>query len=254
MPTLSTFPESINQPTIDLNQQSILVTGASSDVGHHICLGLAQRGATLLLLERKQRLVSGLYDEIIDQGGEEPLIIEFDITKAEDQHFNDLADGIGKSFDRINGLLHLAMSAGPLAPVTLSQTQSWTTAFDQVLLRPMLLTKSLLPLLLNAKDAAVIFSVLEYGREGKAYWGTMGSAFAGLENLIETLTDEHPNIRFHSLDFGQVASALRKKFFPAESKASLRSFQDPVILDHILYLLCASSQLKSGERFRVPNL
>lgn len=248
------IPAQFEKENISLKGRSILISDAATDIGHRLSITLAERGATLLLLARKGKTLNPLYDQIIDQGGSEPMIIEMDLTKANEDHYTALLQSLQESFTALHGLVNLSLSATPLAPIALSSATTWQKCYELNLIRPMLLTRTLLPMLEQSGNGSVVFYTLSAGRQGTAYWGPLGSACAGIENLSQTLVQEVPSVRFNTLDVGKVSTDLRHTFYPAEAKLELRKVDDDGMMNHFLYLLSDASKGVSGEAFTIPNV
>ncbi len=239
-----------------LSGKNVVITGAASEVGRSLSLAAARSGATVILLEHKQRDLIPLYDHICESGCPQPLIVEMDVLRALPESFTALADSLGRACAEIHGLVHCAMRVSPLTPIAHSDMPVWQKVLDQQLIRPMYLTRSLYPLLKHRKPASVVFSTLASGRSGSAYWGATGAAFAGIENLSQTLSREweNRNIRVNTLDCGKVKTALRKQFYPGEDSARLRDANDPEITRRYLYLLSDHSRPITGSQLSVPPL
>ena len=58
-----------------------LLTGASSGVGYHLALGLAQRGARLALAARRSTLLDELGEKIAATGAERPTLLSADLSQ-----------------------------------------------------------------------------------------------------------------------------------------------------------------------------
>lgn len=236
-----------------LSGKNILITGAGSEISRHLCIAAAQAGATLLLLDRKQRQMAPIYDDICSKGLSEPLIIEFDMVKSDTQAFENLKNALNEAYPKIHGLVHNALWGAPLTPTAHAEMETWSKVLDQQLIKPMYLTRTISTALTSAPDASIIFSTMDIGRKGRAYWGAIGSAFAGLENFSEIVAEEFQNshIRCNTLDTGKVRSAIRKQFYPGENIADLKEPNDPAIINSYLYLLSDTSKPCSGKRFIV---
>jgi len=233
--------------------KNVVITGAGSDLGRSISIAAARYGASVAMLDRKQRDMNSAYDIICDSGYPEPMIVEFDILKSSEQDFQLLADSLAAEIKALNGLVHCAMWGAPLAPVILSSMDIWQKTLDQSLIRPMYLTKSLLPSLNGKQQASIIFPVIDVGRKGRAYWGALGCAFAGIENLCETLADEceNCNTRVNTLDCTRIRTAVRKKFYPAESVGHLLESDDDLVTESFVRLL-SEGETSNGARHRIP--
>ena len=223
-----------------LKGRNILLTGAHTDLGHALALSLAAQGASLLLLARKERLLAALYDQIMENEGAEPLLIAMDVTSAREEDFAALEDGLRNEVGVLHSIVNADIPAAPLSPLVNSSLETWNACFHGMLIRPMLLVRSLLPLLRQADSASVVFLTLPCGRLGRANWTAVGAALAGLENLCQALAEEHPEIRFNTLDTGPVGSDLRRRFYPAEARANLLAVDDPSVMQTFLDLLLVS--------------
>lgn len=251
-----TFPESLPADFAPgpglLRGRNLLLTGAHTDLGNVVAGALASHGANLFLITRKERLLADLYDRLVGEGLPEPLLIAMDLDAAEEAQFSQLAAQLGEEVTALHGIIHMNLSAAPLAPVSLSRPQTWATCLGKMLLQPMQLTRALLPLLEQGENPAVVFQTLPCGRDGKAYWAPLGAALAGLENLCQTLGEEHPGIRFNTLDIGPTATDLRRKFYPGEARSQLKPVDDPSVTNGFLYLACGVAEGQSGQAFQIP--
>jgi len=239
-----------------LADKVVLITGAASEIGSAVALATAKSGAIVLMLDRKQRSMSALYDAICDRGLEEPMMIEFDMARADSSAYDSLGASLLKQFPEIHGLVHCAIWGAPLTPVSHAEMETWGKVLDQQLIKPMFLTKILYPGLNHLHPASVIYTVLDVGRAGRAYWGAVGAAFAGIENLSESTSSEFTNYqtRVNTLDPGKVKTAFRKQFYPGESGQGLRNPDDTEISKTYLYLLSDSSRQHTARRFLVTPL
>ena len=252
----TSIPEKIDSKSITLKDKCILVTGASCEIGNALCQAAAKSGATLIILDRKQRDLIPVYDQICEAGMIEPMMVEFDTARASSDNFNALSHSLSQEFAALHGIVHCAMWGAPLTPIAHSEMEVWQKVLDQQLIRPMYLTRSLYPMLKHDSPSSIIFSVLKSGRNGNAYWGATGAAFAGIENLSQVTSSEweNQNIRINTLDCGKVKTALRKQFFPGESIQALREPGDIQIMNHFLYLLSDLSIGINAKQLKVPDI
>ncbi len=248
------IPPDYSATDANLSGCNIVITGAATEIGNTVAYAAAKAGATTLLLSRKHRDVSGLYDQIIQSGYAEPMIIEFDMLKASPADFSTLADSLSAEFPQLHGLAHCAIWGAPLTPVQHADLEHWQKILDQQLCRPMYLTRVLASMINGDHAASVVFTVMDVGRTGRAYWGAVGAAFAGIENLNETLSSEwaNNNTRVNSIDCGRTKTAIRKTFYPGESGEDLRPPDAAEIADAYIYLLSDQSDL-SGCRVTIPD-
>jgi len=240
--------------TVSLNGQHILVTGAITDLGFAVSRKLASKGSVIIMIDRKERLMAPLYDQILQDGGAEPIMIAMDMAKAEPQDFEKLTAGLDGEIRALDGLLHLDLLAAPLTPLSLTNPANWLNCYQYVVMRPMMITQALLPLLERAPNPSVLFASFSAGRQGKAYWGPVGAAYAAIENLSQSMAHEFDNLRVNTIDPGRVNSSIRHKYHPAEANSTLRAFDDPVVLEHFLFPFSTAASGVNGKMLLVPDL
>jgi NAD(P)-dependent dehydrogenase (short-subunit alcohol dehydrogenase family) len=92
---------------------------------------------------------------------------------------------------------------------------------------PASLAQACLPLLRQRDDAALVFTVDDPARVGRAYWGGYGAAQHGLRGLIAALHDELASspVRVSGLQPGPMRTALRARAYSIDEDGMAR---DPV--------------------------
>jgi len=86
--------------------RTILITGAGDGLGRAAALAYARHGATVVLLGRTVKKLEAVYDAIVAAGGPQPAITPLDLAKAGYAQLAEIAERIGESFGRLDGLLH----------------------------------------------------------------------------------------------------------------------------------------------------
>lgn len=239
------------QPALDLLQgRVILITGATDGIGRAAALACARHGATVVLHGRNVKKLEQIYDEIRDAGGPEPAITPLDLAQSEEAQYEEIGDAIGKTFGRLDGLLHNAAELGTLTPLELFDLTTWARTLQVNLNAPLLLTRACLPWLKQSTDASVVFTSADVGRRSRAYWGAYAVSMFAIEGLMQTwaaeLVDTTP-IRVNSLNPGPVRTAMRRRAFPGEHPQRVRPPQD--IMAMYLYLLGPDSRGVTGQAF-----
>ncbi len=226
----------------------ILVTGASSGLGRHAATAYAARGATVLLLGRNEKRLDALYDQLMEAGYPQPVVVPLDLEQAGDDRFDALAHMIENELGRLDGLLHSASHFIKLAPMAQQHLKHWQMGFNTNVLAPFALTRACLPLLRQAPDASVLFTAEQHGLKPAAYWGGFGVSQAALIAMAQTFADEHelhPNIRFNVMIPGPVASPMRSRTHPGEVGDVLR--QPASLMESYCYWMGPDSTGRSGE-------
>ena len=232
-----------------LDKKTILVTGAGDGIGKQAALHYAKYGATVILLGKTVVKLESVYDEIINNGGNEPAIVPLDLKGATAKHYQDMASTISDQFGCLDGLLHNASILGHLGPFAQISEQDWQEVFQVNVTSQFLMTQALLPMLKKARHSSVIFTTSSVGLEGKAYWGPYSISKFATQGMMQILADEYDNstIRFNCINPGATKTAMRAKAFPAESTADLKTTEQ--IMPLYLYLMDAITSKDNGQTF-----
>ena len=141
-------------------------------------------------------------------------------------------------FDSLDGLLHSAALLGERTPIASYTIKAWEAVMRVNVSSQFMLTKALLPLLENSKNASVIFTSSNVGRIGKAYWGAYAvSKFAteGLSQVLSSELEETSNIRVNCINPGAIRTRMRASAFPAENPNTVKKPEE--IMSSYLYLI-----------------
>jgi NAD(P)-dependent dehydrogenase (short-subunit alcohol dehydrogenase family) len=233
-----------------LDALDLLVTGAADGIGRAVCKSCAGAGATVLALDRKRRKLETLYDEIIDAGGPEPILIPHDLSQDDPAAYENIAGGIAHDAGRLDGLAHIAGILPGFTALHRLKLDDWASIMQVNLYAPYLLTRACLPLLQEAPSASVVFTSADSGRRGRAYFGAYAVAYGGIERLSEVWADEleaNTSIRFNTLDPGDVGTDMRSRNYPG---LSLDDVPTPArVAPAYLFLLGRDSDAFSGRAF-----
>jgi NAD(P)-dependent dehydrogenase (short-subunit alcohol dehydrogenase family) len=232
-----------------LDKKTILVTGAGDGIGKQAALHYAKYGATVILLGKTVTKLESVYDEIVNNGGNEPAIVPLDLKGATAKHYRDMASTIGDQFGCLDGLLHNASTLGHLGPFAQISEQDWQDVFQVNVTSQFLMTQALLPILKKAAHSSVIFTTSSVGLKGVAYWGPYAISKFATQGMMQILADEYDNstIRFNCINPGAIKTAMRAKAFPAETAADLTKAQQ--IMPLYLYLMDIKSNKENGLTF-----
>ncbi|RTZ72520.1 MAG: YciK family oxidoreductase [Gammaproteobacteria bacterium] len=213
------------QPAEDLlAERVILVTGAGDGIGRAASIAFARHGATVVLLSKTLPHLESVYDEIEALGCPTPAIYPMHLEGATPHEFDELTLKLEETFGRLDGILHNAASIPYLSRIKDYDPEDWMKVMQVNLNAPFMLTQVLLPLLLKAEDASLVFTSDAEGRKGKAYWGAYAVSKFGLEGLMQVLADEldGSNIRVNSIDPGPTRTRMRKIIFPGEDPETIK--------------------------------
>ena len=232
-----------------LENKTILVTGAGDGIGKQAALHYGKYGATVILLGKTVAKLEAVYDEIVNNGGNEPGIVPLDLKGATAQHYRDMANTISDQFGCLDGLLHNASLLGHLGPFAQISETDWQNVFQVNVTSQFLMTQALLPALKNAPSSSVIFTTSSVGLQGRAYWGPYSISKFATQGMMQVLADEFENstIRFNCINPGGTKTAMRAKAFPAENTDNLTTPEE--IMPLYLYLMDNKSSQETGQTF-----
>ena len=228
----------------------ILITGATSGIGRSLALGLAQLGATVLLLGRNVAALEALYDEIESLGHPEPGIIPFDLSQKDPERLATLKRVITERYGALHGLIHNAAILGDRVPFEHYKMTTWAEVFHTNLEAPVAMTQALLPLLQQSQKSALIFTTSSVGYSPRAYWGAYAASKYALEGVATLLSEELENttdIRVSVVNPGATRPKMRQAAFPSEDPESVKPAEDLLTLS--TYLLNPDSGAPRGYRF-----
>lgn len=171
----------------DLAGRNALVTGASGGIGSHIARGLARAGVSVAVTGRREAALDTVVSELRSLGVRaESLTVDL----------NEL--------DQAEGLIERAeQGLGPLDLLVNNAGVEYSSSFDRVprdelletinvnLTAPMLLTRKVLPGMLERGRGHVIFISSGAGKIGPAYEAPYGATKAGLIALTQGLRREY---------------------------------------------------------------
>ncbi len=241
-------PESYQYADDLLDQQVILVTGASDGIGRALAIHAAELGAQVILHGRSKKKLEAVYDEIdaID-GAARPSIVVMDLLSADAPAYTSLVDSLEQEFGRLDGLVHNASILGKRLSIEQYEAAEWQQVMHVNLTVPFVLTQQLLPLLRAARNPTTIFTSSGVGRVGKAFWGAYSVSKFGTEALSQILAQEHAhtNARFNCINPGPVRTNMRLAAYPAEDRDALKKPDE--ILATYVYLLGPDSLGVTGE-------
>ena len=230
--------------------KNILVTGAGDGIGRQAALSYAKLGATVILLGKTVKKLEAVYDEIMLQGSKEPAIIPLDLKGATKQNYIDMSATIGEQFGQLDGLLLNASMLGELSPFTQIHEEIFNEVIKVNVTAQYLIAQSLIPTLLLAKNASVVFTSSGVGNQGKAFWGPYSISKFATEGMMQVIADEYENtsLRTNAINPGATKTNMRASAFPAEDKNILAVPAD--IMPLYVYLMSDDSLELNGQTLK----
>ena len=232
----------------NLKDKTILVTGSGDGMGKAAAIEYASQGASVILLGKNVNNLEITHGTIISNNGPTPMISIMDLSKADGNDYQELAENLMNKYGQLDGLLLNAAILGDRSPINQYDVSTWVNTIHINLTTQFILTKSLLPSLEKSKSASVIFTTSSVGRVGKAFWGAYSVSKFGVEGLCQILSAEYQNdktIRFNCINPGAIQTKMRKSAYPLEDPIKLLKPED--VLEKYVWLMSDESRDTDGQ-------
>jgi NAD(P)-dependent dehydrogenase (short-subunit alcohol dehydrogenase family) len=231
-----------------LKNKIALITGASRGLGRALALAFARDGANLVLCARAQKTLQSVAQEV-KKLGREVLAVQADVGQKQD--VERLAATALVTFDHIDILVNNASTLGPSPMPYLIDYP--TDAFEEVLrintLGPFMVTKALLPSMIQQSAGSIVNVSSEAGANGYPTWGAYGISKSAIDLMTETWAAEleKTGVRVNSVDPGDMDTQMHALAYPNQDPSQ---FAKPESLTEVfLYLASDESQDITGKRF-----
>ncbi|MEU2349779.1 SDR family oxidoreductase [Modestobacter sp. NPDC049651] len=187
-----------------------LLTGGSRGLGAALASALSTRGWRLVLDGRD----AGRLSSAVAALPHPELVTALAGDVADPAHRAALADAAGP---RLDLLVHNASDLGPspLVPLAELPTDRFTRVLAVNTVAPLALTQLVLPALDRAAGRVLSISS-DAAVEPYACWGGYGASKAALDQLTAVLAVEHPRLRVHAVDPGDMATEMHQAAYPDE--------------------------------------
>mgnify|MGYP005810450625 CR=1 FL=1 len=234
----------------NLTNKTILVTGAGAGIGRSAAITYAKLGATVILLGKTVSKLEAVYDEIVALELAEPAIIPLDLKGATKQNYIDMSATIASQFGKLDGALLNASVLGELTPFTQIHEQIFNDVMKVNVTAQCLLAQALVPTLLLADKASLVFTSSGVGSQGRAYWGPYSISKFATEGMMQVIADEYENtaLRTNAINPGATQTNMRACAFPAEDKAALATPDE--IMPLYVYLMSDDSAEVNGKTLK----
>ncbi|WP_145571795.1 YciK family oxidoreductase [Yersinia bercovieri] len=232
-----------------LDNHSILVTGAGDGIGREAALTYARFGARVILVGRTESKLIAVQQQIAAANGLAALVITLDLLRATAQDCQQLANILSQQIPHLDGVLHNAGLLGDIAPMSEQNIAVWQDVMQVNVNATFMLTQALLPLLLKAPSASLVFTSSSVGRQGRAGWGAYAVSKFATEGMMQVLAQEYKqsHLRVNCINPGGTKTQMRATAFPDEDTNKLKTPAD--IMPLYLYLMGDDSRRKTGISF-----
>ena len=235
----------------ELKKKTILITGAAGALGSALAMNIARLGGELILLDKSERGLNQLFDNIAQRTEIEAGLYPLDLAGASIEDYTTLANTVENEFGALHGLIHCAAELGQLAPMAYADPSQWKKTFATNVHGPVFLTASLLTLMKSSSPASIVFTV---DGINKAYWSSYAATKAALSATMTSLADELDadrnedgaiSVTCNAVCPNKMRSSLRSSAFPGDDPSSLPDAEDNVAA--YLFLLSDSAREMNGN-------
>jgi NAD(P)-dependent dehydrogenase (short-subunit alcohol dehydrogenase family) len=221
-----------------------LVTGGSRGIGRAIAAAYVQCGASVFICGRNANDIGAALRDIRQTDG---VIdgITGDIGRAQD--VENIVGQTVQRFGAIDVLVNNASILGPREPIANYPLAAWDEVIRINLTGLFLMTRAVLPIMLERRRGSIINVTSGVGRIGKARWGAYAVSKAGLECFTQVLADEvsQTGIRVNSVNPAASRTWMRAEAYPTEDPLTLPTPEE--ITPLFVYLASDASAGVTGQ-------
>jgi NAD(P)-dependent dehydrogenase (short-subunit alcohol dehydrogenase family) len=208
-----------------LRDKVALISGASRGIGRAIAAAYAREGARVFLCARRQPDLDRAIHEIASAGGK-IAGCPGDVGFAED--VQRIVSAATDRFGTIDVLVNNASILGPRVDIADYPLPAWQEVINVNLTGIFMLTREVLPMMLNRGSGLIINVSSGVGRKGKARWGAYAVSKAGIECLTQILADElkGSGVRVYAVNPAATRTEMRALAYPDEDPQRLPNPQE----------------------------
>jgi 3-oxoacyl-[acyl-carrier protein] reductase len=190
-----------------LKDKVALITGGARGIGKAVSLAYAREGARVAICARTASEINETVQEIQKlKTGAKGWSCDVSI----EEFVKDFVGDVIKEFGRIDVLVNNAGVMTRPVPITQLEVKKWDYTIAVNLRGPFLVTKAVLPVMIEQKGGSIINVSSMVGRGAYANFTAYATSKWGLEGFTQTLAAESrsSNIRVNSVEPGYVATKL----------------------------------------------
>jgi 3-oxoacyl-[acyl-carrier protein] reductase len=202
-----------------LQDQVIIVTGASQGIGRAIAAACAREGAAVVLAARSADTLETIADAVHIAGGD-ALAVPTDVTI--EAQVEQLVAHTVDHYGRITGLVNSA-GVSPLAPVTETSLEMWQHTLAVNTTGTFLCCRAVWEPMVEAGGGSILNISSGAGKRAHAEWVAYCASKWAVMGLTESLALEGfpVGIRVNALCPGPTDTPMREANFPDEDKSRL---------------------------------
>lgn len=236
-----------------LDGKVALVTGASRGIGEAIAVTLADYGAQVILVSRKEDALRGVAAKIISRGGKADVMA---CHVGNLDQIEDLFEKVREKFGKLNILINNAATNPYFGEMLGADAGIWDKTFDVNLKGPFFLVQRAAKLMIEAGGGSIVNVSSINGVKPAPFQGIYSITKAGLISMTQAFAKElaGKNIRVNALLPGLVDTHFSKAIMDNEMVYDYavkmiplgRHGQPMEIAGAVLYLVSDASPFTTG--------
>ena len=222
-----------------------MITGASKGLGAALAAEMARLGARVALVARGAAELEAVAARIRAQGGEAHAL-PADVGNKRAIHA--IAGAAAAVAGPIDVLIHNASTLGPI-PLRLLldiECEDLTAVLETNLIGPFRLTRVIAGAMALRGSGLIVHVSSDAAAAAYPRWGAYGVSKAALDHLNRSWAVEVPEVRFFSVDPGEMDTDMHAAAVPEANRATLARPQD--VARRIARMIVDSDRIESGSR------
>ncbi|WP_179019549.1 SDR family oxidoreductase [Winogradskyella forsetii] len=243
---------------MNLDNRTIIITGASSGIGEATAKKLANDGANVVLMARREDKLKSIKDAIESNGGK-ALVASGDVTKKVD--FKNVVAKSVETYGKVDGLINNA-GLMPLSYVKKLKTDEWEKMVDVNIKGVLNGVAAVLPQMIDNKGGDIInissMAAHRYFPGGAVYCATKSAVKMFSEGLRQELAPKY-GINVTSIEPGAVATELTDTITDEDIKENMKDMMSMTTLEAedianaIHYALSQPERVNINDVYIVPS-
>ena len=234
--------------TTGSSKGTALITGASTGIGAVYADRLAERGYDLILIARKQQLLSKVADTLSTKTGRRIETLAADLTKTEDLH---KIENVLKTNSAISILVNNA-GFGSIKPVIESPVEEMENMIELNVTALTRLTLAVLPAFLERKSGAIIniASIVALTPEllNGVYNGSKAYVVSFTQSLFKELKDKGVQVQ------AVLPGATASEFWERAGVGGLQNVPPDMLMSAEAMVDASLAAFDQGELVTIPSL
>lgn len=243
---------------MNLENRTIIITGASSGIGEQTAKKLSDHGVNVVLMARSEDKLKELKNSITKSGGN-AIAVAGDVTKKDD--FKNVVEKAVDTYGKVDGLINNA-GLMPLSFIEKLKTDEWEQMVDVNIKGVLNGVSAVLPQLIKNKGGDIInISSMAAHRifpGGAVYCATKVAVKMFSEGLRQELTPKY-GINVTSIEPGAVATNLTDTITDEDIKENMQemlkmtTLESEDIANAIFYALSQPERVNINDVYIVPS-